>query len=70
MKQITKDIRKDVKELIEKVGGTANIGNRDITKLFHSYVSEEESSRWTDYACEVLTTITNQIDYFKYAKGL
>ena len=70
MKKLTKDIRNDVKKLIEKVGGTDNISNYDRNKLFDKYVSEDEQKRWTDFACEVSTTITNQIDYFKYSKGL
>lgn len=70
MKQLIKDIRKDVKELIKQVGGTANISNRDITNLFESYACKEKTKAWTGYKCNVLTTITNQIDYFKYAKGL
>lgn len=70
MKQLTKEIRKDVKTLINQVGGTANISNQDITKLFESYACKEKTKVFTEYKCDVLTTITNQIDYFKYAKGL
>ena len=70
MKQLTKDIRKDVKTLIDQVGGTANITNKDRNELFEKYACKEKTKAWTDYKCDVSTTITNQIDYFKYAKGL
>ncbi|WP_317300858.1 hypothetical protein [Allobaculum stercoricanis] len=56
MKEITKQIRKEVKELIEKYGGTAKIPGTEIVRLTEKYGN--------------LTTIVNQIDYFKYSKGL
>lgn len=70
MKELTRQIRKDVKELIEKVGGTENILNKHKIELFEKYTTKEERNKFTDRAVEVKTTINNQIDYFRYSKGM
>lgn len=70
MKQLTKNIRKDVKALIERVGGTHEITGGDINRIYNKYVSENDDKLFTDHACDVYTTINNQINYFRYAKGL
>lgn len=70
MKELTKQIRKDVKELIEKVGGTQNILNQHIIELTEKYTIEYDRNFFTDRMIEVKTTIRNQIDYFHYRKGM
>lgn len=70
MKELTKQIRKDVKELIEKVGGIDNILNQHKIDLKNKYTTEEERRIYSDKCCEVVTTINNQIDYFRYRKGM
>ena len=64
MKQLTKDIRRDVKELIEKVGGTNNITNYQVSQLIEKY------KRITGLEFGIPTAVQNQISYFQYGKGL
>lgn len=70
MKELTRQIRKDVKELIEKVGGTENILNKHINELTERYTTERDRKMFTERMVEVKTTIKNQIDYFHYSKGM
>ena len=70
MKELTKQIRKDVKELIERIGGTNNILNLHINELTEKYTTEYDRKTMSDRMVEVKTTITNQIDYFTFRKGL
>lgn len=70
MKPLTKTIRAEVKELIVKRGTTQDIKNTDITELFEKYTTEHERKVWTDSAVETMSMIQNQINYFRYAKGL
>lgn len=70
MKELTKQIRKEVKTLIERVGGTDNILNQHKNELLDKYTTPEERKIVGGKACEVLTTINNQIDYFTFRKGL
>ena len=71
MKELTKQIRKEVKRVIEEVGGTKNLLNKHINEIREKFLNEdlENRNRW-NYACEVSTTIINQIHYFQYAKGM
>lgn len=70
MKELTKKIRKEVKKVIEEVGGTENVLNKHILEIQDKIQKEfniiERTSQWF----EMLTTITNQYHYFKYSKGL
>lgn len=70
MKELTKQIRKDVKELIERVGGTDNILCQHKTELKHKYTTEEDRRTFNDKMVEVCTTVDNQINYFRYRKGM
>lgn len=70
MKELTKEIRKDVKELIEKVGGTKNILNQHIIELKEKYTTEEDRRIFNDKMVQVCTTVDNQINYFRYRKGM
>lgn len=70
MKELTKEIRKDVKELIIKVGGTKNILNQDKNEIIEKYTTELDRKTMSDRMVEVMTTITNQVDYFRYSKGM
>ena len=70
MKELTKQIRNNVKELIEKVGGTKNILNQDKIELIDKYTTEEDRKMFNDKMVEVCTIVDNQIDYFKYRKGM
>lgn len=69
MKELTKQIRKDVKEMIIAVGGTENLTNSDVNRLFEKYCPDW-ATNWSDRACKISTTIHNQIDYFKFAKQM
>lgn len=70
MKELIKEIRKDVKELIIKVGGTKNILNQDKNEIIEKYTTELDRKTMSDRMVEVMTTITNQVDYFRYSKGM
>ena len=70
MKELTKQIRKAVKEKIEEVGGTKNLLNRHVNEI-EDYIMKrfnikERTKQWV----EMYTTLDNQIDYFRYTKGL
>lgn len=64
MKQLTKNIRKDIKELIEKVGGTDKITNHQVSQLIEKY------KNITGLEFGIPTAVQNQINYFRYGKGL
>lgn len=70
MKELTKQIRNDVKELIGKVGGTSNILNLHKNELTEKYTTERDRKVFSARMAEVMTTINNQIDYFRYSKGM
>lgn len=70
MKKITKEIRSEIKILIENVGGIDNILNQHKNELKNKYMKiyeiKEHSNEWV----ELITTINNQIDYFRYRKEI
>lgn len=70
MKKITREIRNEIKILIENVGGIDNILNQHKNELKNKYMEiyeiKEHSNEWT----ELITTIDNQIDYFRYRKEI
>lgn len=70
MKELTKQIRKDIKTLIERVGGTENILNQHKNELLEKYTTELDRKTRSNKWLEVMTTINNQIDYFYFRKGL
>ena len=70
MKEITKQIIEEVKRTIEKVGGTKNLLNKDVVAICEKFCGKDYLSRWNDEICEISTTISNQIDYFKYSKNM
>ena len=71
MKELTKEIRKEVKRVIEEVGGTKNLLNKHYNEIREKFLNQnlENRNRWS-YSTELSTTISNQIDYFKYCKGM
>lgn len=69
MKEITKEIRKEVKRVIEEVGGTANLLNMHVTSITEKFLGKNYIV-FDEYKDKILTTIHNQIYYFKFRKGL
>jgi hypothetical protein len=70
MKKLTKEIRNDVKLLIENVGGTANILNQHKNEIKEKYITIYGCEKYSDKWFEILETIDNQINYFHFSKGL
>lgn len=70
MKELTKQIRKAVKEKIEEVGGTKNLCNGHVLEIHDNIMKIFNIKEHTNQWFEMLTTTDNQIDYFRYAKGL
>lgn len=70
MKELTKQIRKAVKEKIEEVGGSKNLLNRHVNEIHDSIMKMFNIKEHTNQWIEMLTTTDNQIDYFRFTKGL
>lgn len=64
------EVRKDIKDLIDQVGGTANILNSHKNTILQFYMNKYNIKEHTDNWYKLATLISNTIDYFTYNKHM
>lgn len=67
-KELRKQIKNDVNELANKVGGVENILNYQILEIANKYITENDRKTCSDLWLAVNMIITNQCNHLQFAK--